>query len=199
MQQESSKKIFTIPNLLSFFRILLIPLMWYLYVIAHEPGWTVAVLALSGLSDLVDGKIARKYHMTSDLGKVLDPIADKLTQVTLVVCLISRHRQLCYVLALQIVKELTMAGAGLLVLKRTKQVYSAILPGKICTVCLDISLLLLFLFPQMPEPAVWLLTLLCCCAIIVSLGLYLAYYHALLGRHTAGQPALQQAPKKRQS
>ena len=156
-------------------------------------------LALSGLSDLVDGKIARKYHMTSDLGKVLDPIADKLTQVTLVVCLISRHRQLCYVLALQIVKELTMAGAGLLVLKRTKQVYSAILPGKICTVCLDISLLLLFLFPQMPEPAVWLLTLLCCCAIIVSLGLYLAYYHALLGRHTAGQPALQQAPKKRQS
>ena len=137
--------------------------------------------------------------MTSDLGKVLDPIADKLTQVTLVVCLISRHRQLCYVLALQIVKELTMAGAGLLVLKRTKQVYSAILPGKICTVCLDISLLLLFLFPQMPEPAVWLLTLLCCCAIIVSLGLYLAYYHALLGRHTAGQPALQQAPTKRQS
>ena len=122
MQQESSKKIFTIPNLLSFFRILLIPLMWYLYVTAHEPGWTVAVLALSGLSDLVDGKIARKYHMTSDLGKVLDPIADKLTQVTLVVCLISRHRQLCYVLALQIVKELTMAGAGLLVLKRTKQV-----------------------------------------------------------------------------
>ena len=91
MQQESSKKIFTIPNLLSFFRILLIPLMWYLYVIAHEPGWTVAVLALSGLSDLVDGKIARKYHMTSDLGKVLDPIADKLTQVTLVVCLISQR------------------------------------------------------------------------------------------------------------
>ena len=117
MQQESSKKIFTIPNLLSFFRILLIPLMWYLYVIAHEPGWTVAVLALSGLSDLADGKIARKYHMTSDLGKVLDPIADKLTQVTLVVCLISRHRQLCYVLALQVVKELTMAGAGLLVLR----------------------------------------------------------------------------------
>lgn len=154
--------------------------------------------ALSGLSDLVDGKIARKYHMTSDLGKVLDPIADKLTQVTLVVCLISRHRQLCCVLALQIVKELTMAGAGLLVLKRTKQVYSVILPGKICTVCLDISLLLLFLFPQMPEPAVWLLTLLCC-AIISPLGLYLVYYHALLGRHTAGQPALQQAPKKRQS
>ena len=51
----------------------------------------------------------------------------------------------------------------------------------------------------MPEPAVWLLTLLCCCAIIVSLGLYLAYYHALLGRHAAGQPVLQQAPKKRQS
>lgn len=174
------QKIFTIPNLLSFFRLLLIPLMWELYVIRNAPGWTVAVLALSALTDIADGKIARKYNMTSDLGKILDPIADKLTQLTLIVCLIRLHYQLIYILALQVLKEMIMAIAGLLVIKRTKQVRSAILPGKICTVVLDSSLLLLFLFPQISQTVVWLLTLLCCTAIIISLILYLLYYRTLL-------------------
>lgn len=70
---------FSIPNILSYFRLLLIPLFIVLYV---QEDFTEALitLAASGLSDILDGRIARKYDMVTDLGKVLDPVADKLTQ-----------------------------------------------------------------------------------------------------------------------
>ena len=70
---------FSIPNMLSYFRLLLIPLFIVLYV--HEDFTEALItLAVSGLSDILDGRIARKYNMVTDLGKVLDPVADKLTQ-----------------------------------------------------------------------------------------------------------------------
>ena len=76
----------TIPNLISFIRILLVPLFAYLFMQGDFVP-AVIVLALSGLSDCVDGKIARKFNQISALGKLLDPLADKLTQITLAVLL----------------------------------------------------------------------------------------------------------------
>ena len=77
----------TIPNLLSFIRILLIPVFAYLYYNDMKVE-AVAVLAASGLSDMFDGKIARRFNQISALGKILDPIADKLTQITIAVMLL---------------------------------------------------------------------------------------------------------------
>ena len=84
--KELFKGCWTIPNLISFIRILLVPLFAYLFMQGDFVP-AVIVLALSGLSDCVDGKIARKFNQISALGKMLDPLADKLTQITLAVLL----------------------------------------------------------------------------------------------------------------
>ncbi len=76
----------TIPNLLSALRIVMVPIMAVLFVKGY-PVWAVFVLFLSGLSDFFDGKIARRFNQISDLGKILDPLADKLTQITVAVLL----------------------------------------------------------------------------------------------------------------
>lgn len=77
--KQIREEAFSIPNLLSYFRLLLIPVFIVLYV--HEEFTAALItLAVSGLSDILDGRIARKYNMVTDLGKVLDPVADKLTQ-----------------------------------------------------------------------------------------------------------------------
>ena len=110
MQSKHLKKenILTIPNLLSLIRILLIPLIIWLYCAQKAYMHTFIVIAISGFTDIIDGKIARKFDMVSDVGKVLDPIADKLTQAALVICLIARYPWMWALLALFAVKECLM-------------------------------------------------------------------------------------------
>ena len=83
MEEKYKHKIITIPNILTFFRLLLIPVIVWLYLVKKDPIWTMAVLALSGITDIVDGIIARKCNMISDFGKAFDPVADKLTQIAM--------------------------------------------------------------------------------------------------------------------
>lgn len=89
------REIFSIPNVLGYIRILLIPLFVWRYLTAQSGAdyYTAAgIVLLSGLTDLFDGLIARRFHMITELGKVLDPIADKLTQAAIVFCLMFRVR-----------------------------------------------------------------------------------------------------------
>ena len=83
--KEWNKNI-TIPNLLSVLRILLILPFVYFFMTGNVL-LAGLMLALSGLSDLFDGMIARKFNQVTDLGKMLDPVADKLTQGTVAICL----------------------------------------------------------------------------------------------------------------
>ena len=97
MKQLSNwrKEIRTIPNLLSLFRVVLLP--FYLYLVAQHSFYLAGVIiAISGLTDFLDGFIARRYGMVTDLGKVLDPVADKLTQVTILLCLSIRFPLFCF-------------------------------------------------------------------------------------------------------
>ena len=80
---QSKKDIFTIPNLLSVFRMVLaVVMLWVFYSpeVKEKVTAIIIILLISGLTDFLDGKIARKFHMVSELGKIIDPIADKLTQ-----------------------------------------------------------------------------------------------------------------------
>ena len=79
----TKKEIFSIPNILCYFRILLVPVfLWAYFDLQSDEGHFVAaiILVLSSLSDFFDGFIARKCHMITELGKLIDPVADKLTQ-----------------------------------------------------------------------------------------------------------------------
>ena len=91
MKKLFEGKILTIPNLLSCLRLALIPCFVWAYLVRRDPRLTVALLLLSGLTDIADGFIARHYDMVSNLGKVLDPLADKLTQAAMLVCLTSQR------------------------------------------------------------------------------------------------------------
>ena len=138
------KEIFTIPNVLSFFRLALIPVYIDIYLNAQEPHHyylAAAILAVSCLTDLIDGKIARHFNMSTTLGKILDPIADKATQFTLIVCLAVRYPFLWYLTALFVVKESFQLIAGGITWRKGKILNRALLSGKICTTVLFVSLL----------------------------------------------------------
>ena len=129
-------KILTIPNLLSFFRLCLIPVMIWLYMVQENYGLTTLVLLVSGITDVVDGIIARKYNMVSDFGKAFDPVADKLTQVAVMFCLVTRFPWMILPLVLLVIKELFTGITSLLTIRKTGKVEGAVWHGKITTVLL---------------------------------------------------------------
>ena len=106
-----------IPNLLSLLRLLLVPAFVVLFF-GNETQfyWSFVVLALSGLSDAADGFIARKFNQITDFGKLLDPIADKLTQVTVVICMAIKYNQLLPLAVLCLIKESFQSIGGFLLL-----------------------------------------------------------------------------------
>lgn len=170
----------TIPNLLSLFRIFLIPLIVWLYCKLKHYTATIAVIALSGATDIIDGKIARKFNMVSDVGKVLDPVADKLTQAALVICLISRYKWMWALLSLFVVKESLMALWGYLTLKRTDTVNSAKWYGKVSTVVLYSVMMILIFFVDIPQATANALIIFCGVVMLMSLVLYGLFYRSIL-------------------
>lgn len=181
-RQGFQHDILTIPNFLSLVRLALIPLFIWLYSVKGSYAWAVAVLAISGISDILDGWIARKFDMISDFGKVLDPAADKLTQLALIVCLCFRYPQIWGLLALFVVKELTMGILGLVVVLKTKYVPSARWFGKACTAVLEGSMGLLILFPMLPETVAYFLMALSTLMLLFSFIQYIIMDIRLLRR-----------------
>lgn len=173
-------QILTVPNLLSTVRLLLIPVIVWLYLFRHDYGFAAAVILLSGATDIADGIIARKFHKVSDLGKVLDPIADKLTQGIIIICLTVRYRQMIFLVILFALKELCMGIFGWLSLKWKDSVNSARWHGKLNTVVLYAVLLALILFPTMPLWLVNLLILVNVSMMLLSLVLYALFYRNIL-------------------
>lgn len=143
----------TIPNLLSVIRILLIPVFGVLYY-KNMLIPAVIVLAISGLTDFFDGKIARKFNQVSALGKILDPVADKLTQMTLAVLLFLKFhgstddliRAFSWVFLVFVVKELIMVLFGLFMLLIGLRPGAAEIYGKAATFVFYFVMIAVFLF-----------------------------------------------------
>lgn len=127
-------QIFTIPNLLSLVRLLMIPVIIWLYCEKEDYVAAAVMIVLSGLTDIADGIIARKFHLVSDLGKILDPVADKLTQAALIICLIAKFDWMLWLFLLFAIKEITMGISGLLVIRKKDVVNSSQWFGKLATV-----------------------------------------------------------------
>lgn len=130
----------TVPNLLSLIRIILIPIFAVLYYNGHV-GWALLMLFLSGVSDFLDGKIARRFNQVSDLGKILDPVADKLTQITIAVmlfiefhsCQSSVMRAFSWVFLYFLFKEAVMVIGGAVMLAVGLRPGAAEIYGKVAT------------------------------------------------------------------
>lgn len=178
--KQMRQEVFSIPNLLSYFRLLLIPLFIQLYI---RGDFTEALitLAASGLSDIIDGRIARKYNMVTDLGKVLDPVADKLTQCAMMICVATRYPAMWWLLGIHVVKELIMIVVGYYVLKKTDTVNSAIWCGKLCTGVIYAVMMSHVILPNIPQSVSAASAAVCAGLIVLSLVVYTARYVRLLG------------------
>lgn len=179
MFKDWKKEIFTIPNMLSLFRLLLIPVYIILYLRAKNQTdlyLAASILAVSCLTDLIDGKIARHFNMISNVGKILDPLADKLTQFSLIICLISRYRTLIYIVPLFVIKESFQLIAGSISIKKGKMLKGAQLTGKISTTVLFLSLIILVLMNQLPETAVTIITLIDYIFLFIAFADYIWVY-----------------------
>ncbi|MCD8105051.1 MAG: CDP-alcohol phosphatidyltransferase family protein [Lachnospiraceae bacterium] len=165
--------ILTIPNAMSFFRLILIPLTVWLYAVRQQFTAAFGVLVLSGVTDVLDGFVARKFHMVSKLGKVLDPIADKLTQAALLVCMILERPYIAFLFVIMFVKEMIMIICGMEVIKKTGEPYSAKWHGKLTTFLLDLTVILHVLWREIPDSLSMALVVACALVMLFSLVEYL--------------------------
>lgn len=156
MNKISEDKIITIPNILSMFRIVLVPLFAIFYFadsIAYHYYIAAGMLVLSGFTDILDGTIARHFNMISSFGKVIDPLADKLTQGVAVICLSVRHTLIIPLLILLCAKELTMLFCSIRLLKMGLRPCEAKWWGKMSTVAIFIFMVAVLasdIFPVIP-------------------------------------------------
>lgn len=174
------KEVFTLPNFLSLFRLILIPVYVTLYLTAESAVQYLTaglVLALSCLTDMVDGRIARKYNMISKIGMLLDPAADKATQAALLICLSMKYPVLYPVLGLLVIKESFQLVALIIAFLNGKMLPGALFIGKLCTTVLFVSLIALVLFPEIPGTIVDLIALMDACFLGVSFICYICAYY----------------------
>lgn len=173
MSQMTSRRVLTLPNLLSVIRLMMIPLFATMY----RRGYVLrsaAVLFLSGLTDVLDGWIARTFHEVSDLGKVLDPVADKLTIAVVLGVLMADHPVLLIPLVLLVIKELVMAITGAIAVVHTNEVHGALWHGKAATALTYATMFVHILWQEIPSIASNTMAVLCTGMMLVSMVLYTA-------------------------
>lgn len=180
--KDWKKDLLTIPNLLSLFRLVLIPVYVALYLRAEKPEdyfTAAAILAVSCLTDLIDGKIARHFNMVSNTGKILDPLADKATQFALIVCLTIQlqYPVLLFLSVLFVIKEAFQAVAGFLILRKGKILKGALIAGKVSTTVLFISLIVLVLIPNIGKTAVYIIAGVDILFLLISFVSYIRLYY----------------------
>ena len=176
------KEILTIPNLLSLFRLVLIPVYMTIYLNATEASdycLSAAILAVSCLTDMIDGKIARRFNMISTVGKILDPFSDKATQFTLILCLALKHPILWYLVCLFVVKEGFQLIAGGIHLHKGRMLDGALMSGKVCTTILFLSLIVLVMLPTLSETVILIITII---DSIFMINAFIQYILAYFGK-----------------
>lgn len=178
--RDWKQDLFTIPNMLSLFRLLLIPVYVVIYLKADDYAdyaLAAGILAVSCITDMIDGKIARHFNMISTVGKFLDPVADKATQFTLTVCLAIKHPVLWNLAVLFVIKEGFQLVAGIIQFRKGKMLTGALLTGKICTTILFLSLILLVLMPNMKILYINIITIVDAVFMLLSLIHYALVYY----------------------
>ncbi len=166
------KKIITVPNILSLFRLCLIPVIVWLYCFRNDYLLTTLVLVISGATDVIDGIIARRFGMISDFGKAFDPVADKLTQIVTLFCLVVRFPHMIIPLVVLTVKEVLAAIFNMITIKKTGEVMGAVWHGKLNTVLLYSMMVIHLVWFRIPAVVSDILIVVCTAMMLLSAVLY---------------------------
>ncbi len=178
----------TVPNLLSFLRIIMVPIFAVLFCKGFY-GWSVFVLALSGLSDFFDGKIARRFNQISALGKILDPLADKATQITIAIVLYITFagssndlvKKFSWVFLVFLIKEAVMVVGATIMLSMGLRPGAAEMPGKVATFAFYLIMIAIIAFG--PDIGIvvnglipdWLMIALICVSAVLTIIAFCSY------------------------
>ena len=176
------KEVLSIPNIMGYFRIILIPIFLYTYynaTSAKDYYIVAGIVCISGITDFLDGYVARNFNMITELGKFMDPFADKLTQAALVFCLASRHKLMWYLVGLFILKEGFMAVMGIIMLRRGKKLDGAKWFGKVCTAVLYVVMFILILLPSINDFIANNLIIICGIFMLMSFILYIQVFYKM--------------------
>lgn len=167
--------LFKIPNILCYIRILLVPLFVYLYL--NDYYWQSAVIVIAAaLTDIADGYIARHFHMITDWGKFIDPVADKLMQFSMLFVIVM-HQPLFLILIIEYaVKEIILLIIGLFIYHKGYNLNGANWAGKACTVVFDTTMLIFIFFPGLPKTAAIFFICLVSVFLIIAFCSYLNAY-----------------------
>lgn len=175
----SRKDLWAIPNILCYLRFLLIPVFVVLYIKAETPREylrAAAVVFSSGLTDFLDGFIARKFNMVTELGKLIDPLADKLTQASLIFVLVVEIRWMFLLLILFVLMQLFMLIAGIVMLKKGTKLNGAKWFGKVSTAVFYAVMLVLVSVPNLMQTVKNILMLVCGGFLLLSFLMYIREY-----------------------
>lgn len=180
MQTISRKDI---PNILSFFRIMLALCFAVAFFILRKeiaPRVALLIFIVAGITDVIDGHLARKNGWISNLGKILDPLADKLMQCAVLVCLaVTNMVELWFVLP-YILKELLVLLGGLIVLRNRKVFVVSNAFGKIAAFVFYVAtgLVLLLSTPWQEKVPVWtdIICIISLCCTVVAMVVYIFQY-----------------------
>lgn len=183
MANSKIKDYFTIPNIMGYFRIILVPVFLVLFVKSEKtPGYNafywlmLATIAVSGLTDFFDGRVARKFNQVTDWGKVLDPIADKITIGAIIVALAYKYPIVLAMVALYIVKEGYMAIVGAILLKKGQKIEGAMWYGKVCTFATYVIIIALLVVKDMPQMWVDILVFANMAVMLFTFIMYIPYH-----------------------
>ena len=194
-EKDYTKKILTIPNCLTILRILLIPLFLWTYLGLKNQYLALGVLAFSFFTDFLDGFIARHYHMVSDFGKALDPVADKLNQASILVALSFRYPIMLLPFGIMFVKEIYLGILMLLVIRRSGTVFGAEWHGKVATFLIYSTMAVHLVWPgTIPKLLSYILVGVTVGMQLLSFVLYAIRNNRLARKykHVPGQPADQE-------
>lgn len=157
---------------MSFFRLCLVPVIVWLYCFEKNYLWTAIILIISGITDIVDGFIARKFDMISDFGKAFDPVADKLTQIAVMFCLVTRFPFMLIPLIILIIKEILAAVMNMITLEKAGYVVAAVWHGKLNTVLIYSMMFVHIVWFNIPEIVSDVLIGICIAMMVISSFLY---------------------------
>jgi cardiolipin synthase (CMP-forming) len=157
-KREGIDRVWTVPNALTLLRLLLVGVMAWLFIGEH-PILAMAVYLFAAATDLLDGYIARHFNQISNIGKALDPIADKAMTITALVCMLAEGYLTLGLLLVIIVKEGMVIVGGVLVYFIYGKVVASNLFGKISAAAYFFAVMLLFLHNNVSPVDAWFMYL----------------------------------------
>ena len=176
-----------LPNIISILRICLVPVFIVVYFTfdGEIKYWAIVVYAIAGISDLLDGYLARKFDAVSKMGKLLDPLGDKLMTFTVMVCITITNPILYWAVLVFFIKEVLMGIGGFLIHKKARvELPAANFIGKTSTFLLFLVCVTLMLFSELPDSVGIALTTTAICVTLIALASYLGSYIKIMKSRT---------------